>query len=1101
MSELFSIDEIEPDKRFLLQSITVFNWGPFTGLHKPAEIDPRGTAIIGATGSGKTTLIDALMTLLVARPVYNLASTGGHDKNDRSVTSYVRGVKGMVDDAGGSDNVLRPGKTVTGISAQYSDGEHLFKIGGLLWFDTHSNAASELHKLWFVIENHEDDLTHLLHLFNAGGKSALVKYGKEYDHLTVFGESKKQYLSRIRRFFEVGENAFDLLNRAAGLKQLNSINQIFRELVLDNKPLFDRALKVADGFASLEEIYQELMRSKNQIDSLLPIEKEHKKWEKLQEREQQYRGFREILPVWFAQREVTLWTAELERNEAERTQLTATRREREAEELATTEKARTLQAKYMEQGGAAIEEVEKALRLDRERVEKVLGTQKRYEEQADEFALTSPLTPEHFQENQTQIEEHLQTEEAARETTQDALIDLRAQSQNLITQRTSLQQELDEISARPKSNIPAKYQHFREDLATHLQLKGEDLPYMAEMVEVKAEEREWTGAIERALGAERLRLLIPEEHFSEAKHWVNNRDNKVHVRLLDLSKAQGAGTPHSDSFIHKLTLEKDSKYTPALMDILLRKDRHCVDSAEALGAVNYSMTREGLMYDKDGRFDKQDQRPLSQGWMTGFDNHFLLEQIQAELKELDAALKAPLVQAQQLQNTLRSHEGRVKTLHALAQFQFDDLDLKTYEDRVKRAQDRLAQLEDPNSDLALTKREFQAAEQALRELRKACSQLDTQLGRVSGECAKSQKQLDYARALAGSELTEEEERDFQKELKCPAELTLEIIPTVRPRVEREIIKSLDSLTEKITIAQGNLRAGMEKAQRVDSGALTETGTELVDVPDYLERLDYLRKEDLPERQKRFMHYLNVSSTQGVTQLLEHIKNEVSKIKDRLEQLNDTLRKVEYKKGRFLQLEASELGNDYLRAVDKAEKKHRVAVLEDKDDGERVYNALKALIEIIREAATNNRKLASQALLDPRHRLEFFVREIDRETGNPSGKIMGSQTGSGGEKEQMASYILTASLSYALSPKGASRPKYATIILDEAFSKSSQSAASKIIHALKEFGLHPLFVTPNKEMSLLKSNTASAILVHQATLTSLKWKELDEIYETRKKAGT
>ena len=125
-----------------------------------------------------------------------------------------------------------------------------------------------------------------------------------------------------------------------------------------------------------------------------------------------------------------------------------------------------------------------------------------------------------------------------------------------------------------------------------------------------------------------------------------------------------------------------------------------------------------------------------------------------------------------------------------------------------------------------------------------------------------------------------------------------------------------------------------------------------------------------------------------------------------------------------------------------------------------------------------------------------MREVDKESGASSGKITGSQTGSGGEKEQMASYILTASLSYALSPKGASRPKYATVVLDEAFSKSSQSAATKIIEALKQFGLHPLFVTPNKEMSLLKSNTASAILIHQATITSLKWRELDEIEAKR-----
>jgi uncharacterized protein YPO0396 len=78
---------------YVLRHLEVYNWGPFRGLHR-AEFDPSGTAIIGPTGSGKTTLVDALMTLLVAQPRYNLASTGGHESGDRDLISYVRGVLG-----------------------------------------------------------------------------------------------------------------------------------------------------------------------------------------------------------------------------------------------------------------------------------------------------------------------------------------------------------------------------------------------------------------------------------------------------------------------------------------------------------------------------------------------------------------------------------------------------------------------------------------------------------------------------------------------------------------------------------------------------------------------------------------------------------------------------------------------------------------------------------------------------------------------------------------------------------------------------------------------------------------------------------------------
>lgn len=110
---------------------------------------------------------------------------------------------------------------------------------------------------------------------------------------------------------------------------------------------------------------------------------------------------------------------------------------------------------------------------------------------------------------------------------------------------------------------------------------------------------------------------------------------------------------------------------------------------------------------------------------------------------------------------------------------------------------------------------------------------------------------------------------------------------------------------------------------------------------------------------------------------------------------------------------------------------------------------------------------------------------------------------GGEKEIIASYVLTASLSYALCPDGSSRPLFGTIVLDEAFSRSSHAVAGRIIAALREFGLHAVFITPNKEMRLLRHHTRSAIVVHrrglESSLASLSWEALDELHQQHRQA--
>jgi uncharacterized protein YPO0396 len=257
---------------------------------------------------------------------------------------------------------------------------------------------------------------------------------------------------------------------------------------------------------------------------------------------------------------------------------------------------------------------------------------------------------------------------------------------------------------------------------------------------------------------------------------------------------------------------------------------------------------------------------------------------------------------------------------------------------------------------------------------------------------------------------------------------------------------------------------MANAKRVDTGALAEAGTEIQDVPAYLERLRALTEEALPEKLQRFLNYLNQSSDQGVTQLLSDIDNEVSMIEERIADLNRTLRRVDFQPGCYLRLEPQRVVHESLRTLQQAQRHLRSAALKD-DQGESHFRALQHMVSLLRDASERKKTLGARALLDPRYRLQFAVAVIERTTGAVIEIRTGSQGGSGGEKEIIASYVLTASLSYALCPDGGNQPLFGTVVLDEAFSKSSQAVAGRIISALHEFGLHPLFVTPNKPRAI------------------------------------
>ena len=76
---------------FRLQRLEVFNWGTFDRRVWTLRADGRNVLLTGDIGSGKSTLVDAITTLLVPahRVAYNKAA--GAEARERSLRSYVLG--------------------------------------------------------------------------------------------------------------------------------------------------------------------------------------------------------------------------------------------------------------------------------------------------------------------------------------------------------------------------------------------------------------------------------------------------------------------------------------------------------------------------------------------------------------------------------------------------------------------------------------------------------------------------------------------------------------------------------------------------------------------------------------------------------------------------------------------------------------------------------------------------------------------------------------------------------------------------------------------------------------------------------------------------
>lgn len=1087
---LASAESKSKQTSYLLHTLEVFNWGPFRGLHR-AEFDRDGTAIIGPTGSGKTTLIDAMMTLLVLQPRYNLASTGGHE-SDRTLISYVRGVLGG-DGSDGREEVARPGKALTAICATYQCGDDILRLAGLLWTDGSSNSAEDLKRRWIFSQAEDQSLDAWLRVLHDDGVRDLMRLGRDTAGLRIF-ESKKAYLAHVRKFFDVGENAFTLLNRAAGLKQLNSIDEIFRDLVLDDRSAFDRALEVAGEFDNLAAIHAELETARRQQESLVPVAEEHRKLENSRSKVQRLESLKRITPVWFAIAGARLWTHVLaqiakETDNAE-SQLGLTRK-REGDSQGRVD---TLRERYLSLGGNVIGELERNIEAQEKRVNELRKHAEDYRRTTIALGLGEELSESALVRNQSLLGEKREKIQRQRDAKEDETLTALSRLRDLEATSKDVELSLHKVKERPGSNIPPMFQDFRSELSGQLGKQDADLPFLAELIEVKSEEAGWRGAIERAIGSDRLRILVPEDLLRSALRWVNQRDNRLHVRLQRARHHDQSGQFFPDGFTRKLNFKQHPLLSTA-KQLLGSRDLHCVSSADALERTEQGLTIEGTMSGSRGKFEKQDQRRLHDGWMTGFDNKDQLEALASQLTSLRHSLKQHEAESQKHRRELIQLDGRLTMVDQIAKLDFSTIDLPGGESVLARSRERLELLLNPDSDASRAKGDYVAEQKCLERIREEISASEKHIAVLRDRHTQANEERESSEKRIGHGLSEVELALAAEKLPITSDIKVKELNDAERDAIKAVAEKLNEQNERVTDREKRLVRLMEAARHVDTGALVDTGSDLDDIGEYLERLRVLNEEALPEKLRRFLDYLNRSSDQGVTQLLSGIAEEVDTIEQRIIQLNHTLVKVDFRSGRYLQLQPQRIKHERLRSLENALRQLRSAALKD-DQGESHYVALRALVEILRDAGQNSRQQGSLALLDPRYRLQFFVVEVDRHTGNRSPPRTGSQSGSGGEKELMASHILTASLSYALCPAGATCPLYGTVVLDEAFSKSSPSAAGRIIEALRIFQLHPIFVTPNKEIGLLKQHTRRVICVQrpqkEASLASISWETLEEI---------
>ena len=1106
-NDLFSQGQIR------LSELSVFNWGSFHGLHT-AAIDPEGTLVTGDNGAGKSTFIDGLMALLLpaGKATFNVAAAQG-DRSDRSLLSYMRGSFGSAHD-GASTRVKskREKGVVTGLRALYrADDGSCITLAALFWTTSATNTLGEVKRVYLVAKR-SLQLKELLDAFGEGNTRQLKQWLRDDPAITDCDSNFSDYQELYRKHLYMdNKNAPALLSRALGLKKIDDLTKLIRELVLEPSGVKEDAKNVVEEFADLVAIHEQLVDAKEQYSHLSRLPELAESIAKATKSLDSLLLEKSNLSTYFGEALSILWAEKLEDIGKALDSISREIRSVEIEESDAQSSVEKRHEEYLNLGGDKIESLKNEIKYIKGKLDDVIQASSKYQGDCRRLSLNSELNEGVFLTNKrTAIENLVKIEEDTKQA-QDRFGDVAAQLSEQQKNLNAIKSEILEIEARPDSNIDVRYQKLRDEMIESLGLPGEELVFIGELLDVKDDEKLWQGAIERALGGLKTTLLVPQKNYSMVTRWLNVRHTGLHVRAQVVSKVRtdqrstGFTEFSERGYLRKL-IWKDHVYRDWLKSHLHNFDLQCVSGTDELDATPFSMTKEGLVHMERGRFEKKDQRKIDdrRGWSLGFSNKSRLALLNADkgavelrLSQLDRTLK-------EAREALNKNVERANVWERLSSYTWEQINAPYWQGRLKSVQADLDELEKSGGDLEVARSRWDAAKDRLQKIQESKGQLLTKKGSLGNDKSHAQEQLDKFQQLAAAGMTDEVRQVLQSRV---GDIRLE-----DAHRQADFEKAIDGELDKIRTAKstaenvangimGSFR-GKDKWQPIT----VDWPTGLEGLQYYLEHYTYIETEGLPELIDQFKERLNKHATQSLARIKTKLESEREDILERIDTINRVLKRTEFKQGSHLRLGSK---REKYPHVLEFERKVRSALSHaTSDDHEARFRLLSDVVDILNKASApgTSTNEESKRLLDPRYQMSFFAEEIDSQTLEVRDVLESSSGKSGGEKESFAGTIVAASLAYVLTPDGYDRPIYCTVFLDEAFSNTAEAVSRRVLRVFKELHIHVNLITPYKNLNLARESARSLLIaerdpeLHESHLCEVTWEEIDQRMAQQKQSA-
>ncbi len=1095
MSEALEFGFIGDDRLagFRLQRLEVFNWGTFDGRVWTLRLGGKNGLLTGDIGSGKSTLVDAVTTLLVPsqRIAYNKAAGG--DNRERTLRSYVLGYyksERQENLGGGAKPVaLRESNSYSVILGVFHN-EGYDKTVTLAQVFSMKDTTQPAR----FYAAYEGDLSIAADFSAFGTEIGALRKRLRGSGVELF-ESFPPYGAWFRRRFGIdNEQALDLFHQTVSLKSVGNLTDFVRLHMLEPFTVEPRIAALIQHFEDLNRAHEAVLKAKRQIEMLGPLVADCDNHQSMARTAEALRASRDSLRPWFASLKLELLEKRLSSLDEELSRHHITIEGLEGERRTQQRRDRELRRTIAENGGDRIESIDAEIRQKQDDLE-------RRNQKATRYGELARLLGEHPATNAEEF--HLQR--SGHSTMHEATAEAEARVQNdlneagvLFTQgrheHEQLTTEIKGLKAR-MSNIDEKQVAMRRSLCQALNIAETEMPFAGELLQVREEDHVWEGAIERLLHNFGLSLLVPDHNYLKVAEWVEQTNLKgrlVYFRVRQRSRSEQM-PDHPDSLAHKLAIKADSPYFDWLEhEVAWRFDLVCCMSQEEFRREKKAITLAGQIKSPGERHEKDDRHRIDDrsryvlGWSNAQKVAALEEKAKLQKKEL-AELAGRMSRLQQEQTTLKE---RLTILSKLDEYpDFRDLDWQPLAVAIARLEKEKRDLEATSNLLQTLTAQLAALEEELQETERKLDERKDKRSKIEQKITVIMELQTQTHTLL-SEAGPEHAARFAMLAAIRGQALGEQTLTVETCDNRER-EMRDWLQTKIDAEDRKLSRLSEKIIR----AMTEykeewkLETREVDVniaagAEYRSMFDQLHADDLPRFEGRFKELLNENTIREVANFQSQLARERETIKERITRLNESLTQIDFNPGRYITLEVQINLDADIRDSQSELRACTEGSLTGSDDAqysEAKFLQVRRIIDRFRgrnEHADLDRRWTAK-VTDVRNWFVFAASERWREDDSEHEHYADSGGKSGGQKEKLAYTVLAASLAYQFGLEwGAVRSRsFRFVVIDEAFGRGSDESAQYGLQLFAQLNLQLLIVTPLQKIHIIEPYVSSVGFVH------------------------